>query len=60
MTKTCTFYESTCSLDELDENQIIQKIQSLEILKEKVARKMTYFFNHLTRQLCSMCSKSLA
>jgi hypothetical protein len=40
-------------------NQIIQKFQNLEILKEKVARKRTHFINHLTKKLCSMGSKCL-
>ncbi len=31
------FYENTCSLDELDGNQIIQKFQNLEVLKKKGA-----------------------
>ncbi len=31
--KHVSFYESTCSLNELDENQFIQKFQNLEILK---------------------------
>jgi hypothetical protein len=44
----------------LMKNQIIKKIQSLEILKERVARKMTHFFNHLIKNLCSMGSKCLA
>jgi hypothetical protein len=39
----------------LMKNQIIQKFQSLEILK-----KMIHFFNHLTKKLCSMGSKCLA
>jgi hypothetical protein len=43
----------------LMKNQIIQKCQSLEILKEKVARQRTYFLNHLTKKLCSMDSKYL-
>jgi hypothetical protein len=41
-------------------NQIIQKFQSLEILKDKVTRKMTDFKNHLTKQLCSTGSKCIA
>jgi hypothetical protein len=39
----------------LMKNQIIQKCQSLEILKER-----THFLNHLTNELCSMGSKCLA
>jgi hypothetical protein len=34
----------------LMKNQIIQKFQSLEILKEKVTRQRTHFFNHLTKK----------
>ncbi len=30
-------------------NQIIQKCQNLEILKERVAKQKTHFFNHLTK-----------
>jgi hypothetical protein len=49
--KHTPFYGSTCSLDELDENQIIQKFQSLEILKERVARQMAHFKNHLIKKI---------
>jgi len=41
-------------------NQIIQKFQSLEILKEMFARQRIYFLNHLAKKLCSMGSKCLA
>jgi hypothetical protein len=41
-------------------NQIIQKFQSFEILKERATRQRTHFFNHLAKSLCSMGSKSLA
>jgi hypothetical protein len=44
----------------LMKNQIIQKSQSLENSKKKVARKMTHFFYHLTKKLCSTSSKCLA
>jgi hypothetical protein len=44
----------------LMKNQIIQKFQSLEILKERVARQKTHFKNHLIKKLCSMGSKCLA
>jgi len=30
-------------------NQIIQKFQSLEILKKKARRQRTYFLNHLIK-----------
>ncbi len=30
-------------------NQIIQKFQSLEILKERVAKQRTHSFNHLIK-----------
>jgi len=44
----------------LMKNQIIQKFQSFEILKERAIRKRIHFFNHLTKTLCSMGSKCLA
>ncbi len=44
--KHAPFYESTCSLDELDVNQIIQKFQSFEILKERATRQRIHFLNH--------------
>jgi hypothetical protein len=37
-------------LDELDENQIIQKCQSFEILKESGARQRNHLKNHLTKK----------
>jgi hypothetical protein len=40
-------------------NQIIQNFQSLEILKERVARQRTHFKNHLMKKICSMGSKCL-
>jgi hypothetical protein len=33
----------------LMKNQIIQKFQSLEILKESIASQKTHFKNHLTK-----------
>jgi hypothetical protein len=44
----------------LMKNQIIKKIQSLEILKERAAKQRTHFFNHLIKKLSSMGSKCLA
>jgi hypothetical protein len=44
----------------LMKNQIIQNVQSFEILKEKAAKQKTHFKNHLIKQLCSMGSKCLA
>jgi len=44
----------------LMKNQIIQKCQSLEIFKERVARQRICFKNYLTKKLCSMDSKYLA
>jgi hypothetical protein len=44
----------------LMKNQVIQKIQSLEILKEKATRRMIHFLNHWIKKLCSMGSKCLA
>ncbi len=44
----------------LMKKKIIQKIQSLEILKENVTRKRIDFKNHLTKQICSMGSKCIA
>jgi hypothetical protein len=42
-------------------NQIIQKFQSLEILRKKVARQKTHLKNHLIKKKkCSMGSKCLA
>jgi hypothetical protein len=43
----------------LMKNQIIQKLQSLEILKERHTKQATNFFNHLAKQLCSIGSKCL-
>ncbi len=43
----------------LMKNQIIQNFQSLEILKERVARQRTHFKNHLMKKICSMGSKCL-
>ncbi len=43
----------------LMKNQIVQKCQSLEILKERVTRERTHFFNHLIKKVCSMGSKCL-
>jgi hypothetical protein len=40
--------------------QIIKKIQSLEILKKRVAKQRIHFFNHLAKALCSIGSKCLA
>jgi len=34
----------------LMKNQIIQKCSNFEILKERVARQKTHFFNHLTKK----------
>jgi hypothetical protein len=44
----------------LMKNQIIQKFQNLEILKERVVRQMINFFNHLIKNLCLMGSNYLA
>jgi hypothetical protein len=44
----------------LIKNQIIQKLRSFEILKEKAVRKKIHFLNYLTKKLCSMSSKCLA
>jgi hypothetical protein len=38
----------------LMKNQIIQKFQSLEFLKKRVARQRTHFKNHLIKKLCSI------
>jgi inorganic pyrophosphatase len=37
------------SLDEFDENQNHNKIQSLEILNKRVTRQQTHFFNHFKK-----------
>jgi len=34
----------------LMKNQIIQKFQDYEILKERVVRQRTHFFDHLTKK----------
>jgi hypothetical protein len=44
-TKTCPFYESTCSLDELDGKPNHTK---------RIVKQMIHIFNHLTKKLCSM------
>jgi hypothetical protein len=44
----------------LMKNQIIQKFQSFEILKEKATRQKIHFLNHLTKNIYSMNSKCLA
>jgi hypothetical protein len=44
----------------LMKNQIIQKFQSFEILKERDVRKRTRFLNHFIKILCSVGSKCLA
>ncbi len=44
----------------LMKNQIIQKFQSFNTLKEMVARQRTHLKNHLMKKLCSMGSKCLA
>jgi hypothetical protein len=44
----------------LMKNQIIQKFQSLEILKEKATKQRIHFFNYLIKQLYSMGSNCLA
>jgi hypothetical protein len=41
-------------------NQIIQKFQSLEILKERIARQWTHILNHLIKKNSSTGSKCLA
>jgi len=44
----------------LMKNQIKQKFQNLEILKERATRQRIHFFNHLIKIICSMGSKCLA
>ncbi len=44
----------------LMKNQIIQKFESLEILKERATRQRTHFKKHLIKKKCSMGSKCLA
>jgi hypothetical protein len=41
-------------------NEIIQKFQNLEILKERATRQRMHLKNHLIKKLCSMGSKCLA
>ncbi len=43
----------------LIKNQIKQKFQSLEILKERATRQRIHFLNHLIEKLCSMGSNCL-
>ncbi len=59
-TKNAPFYEIHVHWVNLMKNQIIQKFQSLEILKEMFVRQRIHFFNHLAKKLCSMGSKCLA
>jgi hypothetical protein len=40
--KHVSLYLNTCSLDELDEKNIISKSQRLQILNQKVAREKTF------------------
>ncbi len=44
----------------LMKNEIIQKFQNLEILKERATRQRMHLKNHLIKKLCSMGSKCLA
>jgi hypothetical protein len=44
----------------LMKNQIKQKFQSLQILKERVVRQKTHFKNHLIKKSRLMGSKCLA
>jgi hypothetical protein len=44
----------------LMKNQIIQKVQSFENLKERVTRQNTHLKNHLIKKKCSIGSKCLA
>jgi hypothetical protein len=43
----------------LMKNQIVQKLQSLEILKKGLEGKGLIFFNHLAKTLCSMLVQSI-
>ncbi len=45
--KHVLFYENMCSLGDFNEKPKHRKISK------------SYFFNHLAKQLCSMCSKCL-
>ncbi len=44
----------------LMKNQIIQKFQSFEVLKEMIAKQRIHFLNHLIKKICSMGSKFVA
>jgi hypothetical protein len=57
--KFVPFYEAHVQWMNLMKNQIIQKLQSLEILKERVGKQRTHFFNHLAKTLCSMFVQSV-
>jgi hypothetical protein len=58
--KHAPFYESTCSLDELDEKPNHVKISKSLIFEGKDCKANNSFLNHLTKRLCSMGSKCLA
>jgi len=50
--KHAPFYEVHVHWTNLMKNQFIQKFQSLEILKNKVARQRIHLKNHLIKKLC--------
>jgi hypothetical protein len=53
------FYQSTCSLDELDEKPNHTKMSKSRNFERRVTRQRTHSFNHLIEKLCSMGSKCL-
>ncbi len=57
--KYAPFYESTCSLDELDEKPNHSKISKSWNFEGKGCKAKNSFKNHLTKKLCSMDSKYL-
>ncbi len=57
--KTCPLYESTCWLVNLMKNQIIQKFQCLEILKEKAVKQKTMGSKCLALGSNHMCAQEI-
>jgi hypothetical protein len=58
--KNMPFYESTCSLDEIDETPNQTKMSNSWNFETKGYKAKNWvFFNYLTKTLCSMGSKCL-
>ncbi len=58
--KHVSFYESTCSLEELDEKPNYTKIFKSWNFEGKVCKEKDSFFWPFDKKLCSMGSKCLA